>query len=254
MHIRDIDAYYRSFLSIDDLANTDSSLNGVQVAPDAKAIHKIAFAVDACMDAFRLAADWGAGMIFVHHGLFWGRDLRVTGAHYERLRFLIDKELALYAVHLPLDMHPEVGNNAGMAAALGLVETAPFGFYKGTAIGIRGRFAVPVPREEAAQRLFGTCAAQPVTLLPFGKPLVQTVGLISGGAAHEVDQAIELGLDLYITGDHAHTIYHNCQEEGINVLFAGHYQTETWGVRLTAEKTRKDTGLETRFFDVPTGL
>ncbi|MDR3200611.1 MAG: Nif3-like dinuclear metal center hexameric protein [Spirochaetales bacterium] len=254
MHIREIDAYYRSFLRIDDLARTDSSLNGIQLAPDTKDVRKIAFAVDACLDSFRLAADWGADMIFVHHGLFWGRDLRVTGVHYERLKFLIQNNLALYAAHLPLDMHPEVGNNAGIAAALGLRDTAPFGFYKGNAIGIQGRFAAPVPREEAAKRLFGTCAATPATLLPFGKAEVQSVGVISGGAAHEVDQAIELGLDLYITGDSAHEVYHSCQEAGINVLFAGHYQTETWGVRLTAEKTRADTGLETRFFDVPTGL
>jgi dinuclear metal center YbgI/SA1388 family protein len=253
MHINELDAYYRAFLRIDDLAKTDSSLNGIQVSSGAD-IRKIAFAVDACMDAFRLAAQWGADMVFVHHGLFWGQDLRVTGSHYARLKFLIDNTLALYAVHLPLDMHPEVGNNAGIAAALDLRETSPFGRYKGNAIGVKGRFPEPIPREEAAKRLFGTSAAQPVKLLPFGKAVVETAGIVSGGAPHEVSQAIEEKLDLYITGDAAHEIYHLCQEESINVLFAGHYQTETWGVRLTAEKTHKDTGIETRFFDVPTGL
>jgi dinuclear metal center YbgI/SA1388 family protein len=206
------------------------------------------------MDSFRLAARWGADMIFVHHGLFWGRNLRVQGAHYERLKFLIENKLALYAVHLPLDMHPEVGNNAGLAATLGLGEISPFGWYKGNAIGFKGRFSCPIPREEAAKRLFGNCATQPVKLLPFGKPAIETVGIISGGAPYEVSQAIEEKLDLYITGEAAHEIYHLCQEEGINVLFAGHYQTETWGVRLIAEKTHTDTGVETRFLDIPTGL
>jgi dinuclear metal center YbgI/SA1388 family protein len=254
MRIQEIDAYFRSFLRIDDLAAADSSLNGIQAASGGD-VGKIAFAVDACMDAFRLAAEWGADMIFVHHGLFWGRDLRVTGVHYERLRFLIERGLALYAAHLPLDMHPEVGNNAGIAAALGLVDTVPFGEYRGNAIGVRGRFASPLAREEAAKRLFGCSAVRPATLLPFGKAVVETAGVISGGAPFEAaDQAIALGLDLYITGDASHSIYHTCQEAGINVLFAGHYQTETWGVRLAAEKTHRDTGLQTRFFDVPTGL
>jgi dinuclear metal center YbgI/SA1388 family protein len=253
MHIGELDAYYRSFLRIDDLARADTSLNGIQVSSGGD-IRKIAFAVDACMDAFRLAAQWGADMVFVHHGIFWGKDLRVTGSRYGRLKFLVDNNLALYAVHLPLDMHPEVGNNAGIAAALSLRGTAPFGWYKGNAIGVKGRFPAPLAREDAARMLFGSCAAQQARLLPFGKALVETAGIVSGGAPQEVSQAIEEGLDLYITGEASHEIYHLCQEEGINVLFAGHYQTETWGVRLVAEKTGADTGLQTRFFDVPTGL
>jgi dinuclear metal center YbgI/SA1388 family protein len=253
MRIGELDAYYRSFLKIDDFAQTDSSLNGVQVSSGAD-IRKVAFAVDACMDAFRLAARWGADMIFVHHGIFWGKDLRVSGSHYERLKFLIGNNLALYAVHLPLDMHPEVGNNAGIAAALSLCGTAPFASYKGKLIGVKGRFPEPLAREDAAKRLFGNGAAQQSKLLPFGKAVIETAGIVSGGAPQEVSQAIEEGLDLYITGDASHEIYHLCQEERINVLFAGHYQTETWGVRLTAEKTGRDTGLETCFFDIPTGL
>jgi dinuclear metal center YbgI/SA1388 family protein len=165
----------------------------------------------------------------------------------------MDRDLALYAVHLPLDMHPEVGNNAGIAAALGLEDTAPFGEYKGFLIGVKGSFPAEVRREDCGKRLFGS-AQPPVRLLPFGKAEVKTVGIISGGAPFEALQAIDLGLDMYITGEASHSIYHICQEEGINILFAGHYQTETWGVRLLAEKTKAETGLETRFFDVPTGL
>jgi dinuclear metal center YbgI/SA1388 family protein len=253
MRISELDAYYRSFLRIDDLAGTDSSLNGVQVSSGGD-IRKVAFAVDACMEAFRLAARWGADMIFVHHGIFWGKDLRVSGSHYERLKFLIDNNLALYAVHLPLDMHPVVGNNAGIAAALSLREIVPFGLYQGTAIGVRGSFPEALAREDVPGKLFGSSAAGQAKLLPFGKPFIETVGIVSGGASREVSQAIGEGLDLYITGDAAHEIYHLCLEERINVLFAGHYQTETWGVRLTSEKTVRDTGLKTCFFDVPTGL
>jgi dinuclear metal center YbgI/SA1388 family protein len=206
------------------------------------------------MESFRLAADWGADVLFVHHGLFWSEQLRVCGGHYERLRFLMERGLSLYAVHLPLDMHPVVGNNAGLADVLGLVEREPFGLYKGFQIGVKGRFPVRTGREEVAGRLFGPQAEPLARLLPFGKAEVGSVGIVSGGAPFEALQAVDEGLDMYITGESSHSVYHQAQEAGLNILFAGHYQTETWGVRLVAEKTREDTGCETRFFDVPTGL
>lgn len=253
MHIRELDLYFRSFLRIDDLVKIDSSLNGIQVGREKGEVRRIAFAVDACIETFRLASGWGADILLVHHGLFWGRDLRVAGAHRTRLKHLLDNDLALYAVHLPLDLHPEIGNNAGMAATLGLENLEPFGTCKGVDIGVKGRFPHPVGIEEVGRKLFGS-APKSVDLLPFGKPLVETVGIVSGGGAGETAQAVEQGLDVYITGEAAHAVYHSSQEEGINVIFAGHYRTETWGVRLLSDKTRNETELETCFFDVPTGL
>ena len=121
MKLKELDSYFRSFLAIDDLAGTDVSLNGVQVESTAD-ITCIAFAVDACMEVFRRAAAAGAKMVFVHHGLFWGHEQTVTGSHYQRFKFLLDNNIALYAVHLPLDIHPELGNNVSLAKAAGLAE------------------------------------------------------------------------------------------------------------------------------------
>jgi dinuclear metal center YbgI/SA1388 family protein len=253
MLVQELDGYFRSVFRIDDLARVDSSLNGLQVGRVGPKIEKIAFLVDACMEGFLLAAEWNADMVFAHHGLFWGKELRITGAHRRRLSYLFEKDLALYAVHLPLDMHPEVGNNAGMAKTLGLTDTEPFGFYKGFDIGIKGRLPAPLSIHDTAKLLFGA-EHEHLSSLPFGKRLIATVGIISGGAPGEAAQAIEQGLDLYITGDASHTLYHQCREEGLNVISGGHYRTETWGVRLTAEKVRHETGIETRFFDIPTGL
>ena len=252
MQLSELDIYFRSILRLEDLAKIDSSLNGLQVDRGQPEIRKVAFAVDACIAAFKLAADWGADLLCVHHGLFWGKELRLTGAHRERIKFLLDRDLALYAVHLPLDLHPEIGNNAGIARSLGLEDVRPFGSYRGFEIGYQGRLPQSLKLFEIAKKLFGP-EPKLTGLLPFGKDLVSTVGIISGGGAREVDEAINKGLDLYITGESAHSIYHLCQEAGINVLFGGHYCTEVWGVRLLAEKTSKETGLETRFFDIPTG-
>jgi dinuclear metal center YbgI/SA1388 family protein len=253
MLIRDVDRYFRSFLKIDELARIDVSLNGLQVGRESPEVKRIAFAVDACRETFRLAADWGADLLVVHHGLFWGRELPITGTHRKRLRYLFEKDLGLYAVHLPLDIEPSIGNNAGLAKTLGLLEPRPFGKHKGIDVGIQGRFSQAQTLVEIGRLLFGE-EADSFGSLPFGKEKIETVGIVSGGAPYEALQAIEEELDLYITGEGAHAIYHQCLEAGLNVIFGGHYRTETWGVRLLAEKTMAETSVETRFFDLPTGL
>jgi len=253
MTLAQLDEYFRSVLDIAGLAKIDNSLNGLQVGRGKTELARLAFGVDAGLETFKRAAEREADLLFVHHGLFWGRDLAVTGLHYRRLRFLIEHDLALYAAHLPLDMHPELGNNAGLARALGLTGVSPFGNYKGVDIGVRGRLPEPKSLDEIVALLYGENPRLP-GLLPFGKKLIESVGIVSGGAPYEVAQAIEAGLDLYLTGDASHGIYHQCLEAGINVIFGGHYLTETWGARLLAERTAKDTGLETVFIDLPTGF
>jgi dinuclear metal center YbgI/SA1388 family protein len=251
MLLRDVDAYFRQHLEIDALAAVDASLNGIQVGRRNQEIENVAFGVDACMDAFRRAVDGGADVLFVHHGLYFGRIKPVTGHYYERLRYLFDNDLALYAAHLPLDQHPQFGNNAGIASALGLVEVEPFGEYKGVTIGYKGR----LPEAWSLQQIQAAIGSgPPLGVLPFGPEEVRTVGIVSGGAPYDVSQAIEQGLDCYITGDASHGIYHEALESKINVVFGGHYQTEVWGARLLAQRTAADTGLKTFFVDVPTGL
>lgn len=253
MDIKQFDTWCRSFLEIDLMEGRDYSLNGLQVGKYENKVEKVAFAVDACLATFQKAAEEKADLLFVHHGLFWGKPLAVTGAHYSRLETLISNNISLYAVHLPLDMHPQWGNNAGLANILGLEEQEGFADFRGSKIGIKGVLPESLKRDDLVIKLFGGWDPS-VRMLPFGPEKVKTVGIISGGAPKEVEDAIELGLDLYITGDAAHTIYHQSLEAGINVLFGGHYMTETTGVKAVMEKVRNELQVETVFIDVPTGL
>ena len=253
MQLVELDAWFRDIMRIADLEGIDPSLNGIQVTRRNSEVSRIAFAVDACVETFHRAVEQGADMLLVHHGIFWGRESRLTGAHYQRIRYLVENDLALYAVHLPLDMHPEFGNNAGMAAALRLREVRPFGTFKGQQIGCTGLLPEAQSIEEIAQTLFGG-TDQTLGVLPFGPRQIRSVGLVSGGAPLEVEEAISEHLDLYVTGDAAHQVYHRAMETGINVIFGGHYLTETWGVRLLSERVARESDMETLFIDVPTGL
>ena len=253
MRMVELDRWLRDQMNIDAMASVDNSLNGIQVERHNPEVSCVAFAVDACMETFQRAVEQKADVLFVHHGLFWGKEATITGTHYERIRFLIEHDLALYAAHLPLDMNPEFGNNAGMAAALGLEQVRPFGWYKGHQIGFAGRLPSPQSMEQICATLFGGTEA-PLSMLPFGPREIQSVGLVSGGAPYEVEQAISEGLDCYITGDAQHTVYHRALEEKINVIFGGHYLTETWGVRLLSLRLAEAMGVRTVFIDVPTGL
>ena len=253
MDIGDFDRFVRDVLEIDRIDPSDVALNGLQVGRRGRELKKIAFAVDACMESFRRAVDVEADLLFVHHGLFWGKPYRLVGTLYERVRFLIENDLALYAVHLPLDMHPLYGNNAGIAGRLGLKEVEPFGEYHGIKIGLKGNLSQPRVIDELVQ-LVSSDNSKPLGILPFGPERIKRVGIVSGGASEMVRQAVSEGLDLYITGDASHTVYHEALESCINVIFAGHYATETWGVRLFKGKVESELGVETCFIDIPTSL
>lgn len=253
MTLSEIDRWLCGFLDVERFSSLDSSLNGLQVAGRNAEVSRAAFAVDACLESFRRAADWGAQILVVHHGILWDRQSRITGGTWERVRVLIERNLALFAAHLPLDAHPEVGNNAGIAQALGLAEVTPFGMHRGTALGCRGRLPEACALEEVVARLAAR-QGEPVRSLPFGPPLVRTVGVISGDAPWGAAQASAEGLDLYITGEPAHEVYHHCLEQHIHAIFCGHYHSESYGVQSLAMRCARETGLETSYLDVPTGL
>ena len=253
MTSRKWDSYFRSLFDIDELSSADNSLNGLQVDNDGSEIAKIAFAVDASLEAFERAAASGAGMLFVHHGLFWGKPLALIGNHRQRLRFLLEHNIALYALHLPLDQHPELGNNAALIEMLGVKRVHPFGLYHGKMIGYKGTLSVPLTIDEAVKKI-AFMGRPPLGIYPFGKEKNVTCAVISGGAAHEVREAIRDDIDLYVTGEMGHEEYHPILESRINMIAGGHYSTEVWGVRRVMERVVADTGSEVEFIDVPTGL
>jgi dinuclear metal center YbgI/SA1388 family protein len=253
MRLAELDRYFRSFLDFEGYAPIDDSLNGIQVGDPNREIRSAAFAVDACRGSFARAFEWGADFLFVHHGLFWGKPAPISGRMYERVSYLVQKGIALYACHLPLDAQSEVGNNAVLASLLGIEDKRPFGVYRGKSIGFSGRLAKPLSLAEALSRVMPD-GSSPRAVYPFGPEPALTAACVSGGGEHEAFQALEAGIDLYVTGDASHELYHHVQEGRMSVISAGHYHSETWGVKALSERLSRDTGLPSLFIDLPTGL
>lgn len=230
----------------------DFSLNGVQIGGPDRKISKVAFAVDASLYTIEKAAEAGADMLVVHHGLFWGDPIAIDGAHYKRVKTALDSSLFLFAAHLPLDAHPALGNNAQMAMRLGMKEWDPFGFCKGKLIGVKGRLPFPMTIEEVAILLNFHLPSSFV--LQGDKEKAETVGIISGSGSSDVHDAIKEGLDLYITGEFLHQDYSDAAESGISVLAGGHYRSEVFGVKALQRMTEKEFSIETIFIDAETGL
>jgi dinuclear metal center YbgI/SA1388 family protein len=240
----------------------DKSLNGLQVDGPAP-VTRVALATDAALATIEAARAGGAQLLVVHHGLFWGDPpAPITGGLWRRVAALIEGRLALYAAHLPLDVHPEVGNNAVLARRLGLRELRPFGAWPGLppdgkgrpgALGFGG--ALPQPMDRGALQAW--CSERlgaPVSLLAFGPERVSSLAVVSGDAADLAPEAAREGYGAYLTGETSHAAYHPALEAGVNLLCAGHYATETWGVRALGEHLERLHGVETFFCDAPTGL
>ena len=255
MTLTEFDNYINSFLRKEDY-DKDISLNGIQIQnaqPDSKQIKKVAFAVDACQATAQAAADSGADLLFVHHGLFWGHCQTITGSFYKRISTFVKNDLALCAYHIPLDANKPYGNNFGLAAKLGLVNCQQFGSWRGMILGVKGELAAESTIDQLVAKLMRP-GKEPRALLAFGKEKIKTVGIISGGASEDVADAVDEKLDCYITGEFNHEDFHFAKEMGINVIAAGHYETETVGVSLVMEKVQAETGIECIFIDEPTGL
>ena len=250
---RKLDDFFRGLLDLEGFKSIDSSLNGLQVDNDGSELGKIAFAVDACMEVFQRAAEAGAGLLFVHHGLFWGAPVRLEKGHRQRIKFLLDNNLALYAVHLPLDQDPRIGNNMVLAKLLGIRDPQPFGLYHGQKIGYKGNLSSALTVEEAVKRI-SYMNRPPLALFPFGKKENSSCAVISGGAAQEAFQALEEDIDLYVTGESSHTVYHHALEGRLNIIAGGHYSTEVWGTRRVMEECANQLGIDSEFIDIPTGL
>jgi dinuclear metal center YbgI/SA1388 family protein len=227
----------------------DKSLNGLQVE-GTEEVNNVAFAVDSSLRTFEQAADIGADMLIVHHGLFWGSPLAVSGMHKKRIKYLLDKDISLYAVHLPLDAHQEVGNNWGLARILGLTDLEVFS-PKG--IGVKGVFPNSITLRDLANQIEKELG-ESVLVHAGGKLEIKNMAIVSGGAARYLIYAAEEGLDAFMTGEPLHEIFYEAFERNINAIYAGHYMTETVGVKLLEEKIKLEFNLATQFILLPTGL
>lgn len=243
-------AFLSDVLSIEKI--NDVSCNGLQVQ-GTSTVHRIGLAVDACMASYHLAVEKKCDFLLVHHGIIWGGIQSISGPLHTQIKYLIENDLNLFAAHLPLDLHPTLGNNATIAHDIGLKKLVPFGDYKGTLIGFEGTFPRTVRRDTIVDKLCRILDTE-CTTLPFGNERIKRAAIISGGGAGELPEAISKGIDCYITGESSHENYHAALEAGINVIYAGHYHTETGGVQRTGELINKTFGLETIFLDTPTPL
>ncbi|MBN1780488.1 Nif3-like dinuclear metal center hexameric protein [bacterium] len=229
----------------------DASLNGLQVE-NRKDIATVGLAVDVSYAVIGRAREAGVDFLIVHHGLFWGKCEPVTGNMYNRLRALLDADMALYAVHLPLDVHPELGNNARIQSLLQLTQMDDFGSFQGFPLGKMAIFDPPRSLKDIAADVRSGLGSEPV-IWNFGPDQVGKLAYISGGGIGYLEQAVEAGADALLTGEPRHGSYWSAKEYGINVILAGHYATETAGVRAVGEHIESALGLKTVFIDMPTG-
>lgn len=228
----------------------DGAVNGLQVA-NSGVVTRIAATVDASLATVKLALAAKADLLIVHHGLFWSPSHPWTGRKYELLQLLIKNNLAVYSSHLPLDAHPKLGNNAQLCAALGLKNLKPFFASRGQAIGFKS--PTNISRNELAKRLEQATGAQP-KVIPGGKAICRTIGVVTGGAGGDLKLAASEGVDTFITGEGPHWTYALAEELGLNVFYGGHYATETFGVKALAAELSKKFSVPWKFLDHPTGL
>ena len=237
-----------------DYADVDASANGLQVGPDDAEVERVAFAVDAAVATAEAAIEADADLLVTHHGLVWGGLDRVTGQNFRRIAPLVQNDVALYVSHLPLDGHQELGNAAGVADVFELEDREAFAEVGGEPVGQRGRTPDPLTVSEVTSRLgeLDTGGREP-RVFDFGPDEIRDVAVVTGSGADFLGDAADAGADAFVTGEGKGKLYHEAREAGVNVFLAGHYATETFGVRAL-ESLAADTGLETTFVDHPTGL
>jgi dinuclear metal center YbgI/SA1388 family protein len=238
------------YLQIDGIEDSANALNGLQLENGGQ-VNRIGAAVDASETTIQMAADEKVDLLLVHHGLFWSGLRPLTGSYYRKIAKAISGDMAIYSAHLPLDLHPEIGNNVLLAASLQLPDPEPFFFYKGRQIGCATR--VSLDRQEIVQRLRKILGSDIWTCLS-GPEIVKRIGIVTGGAGADLEQAAKEGVDTFITGEGPHHTFALAEELRINLIYGGHYATETFGVRALAEMIAKKFGLPWVFLNHPSGL
>ncbi|MBW8864276.1 MAG: Nif3-like dinuclear metal center hexameric protein [Verrucomicrobia bacterium] len=243
-------AHCDKILRTAEIGDYDGAANGLQVE-NSGSVTRIAATVDASLATVKLAIAAKADLLIVHHGLFWSKTHPWTGKRYELLRSLMENNLAVYSSHLPLDAHPRIGNNVQLATALGLKNLKPFFFSHGQNIGLQTR--QKISRTALAAKLGKATGAKPKTI-PGGKEICERIGIVTGGAGGDLKTAVAEGVDTFITGEGPHWTFALAEELGMNVLYGGHYATETFGVKALAAELSKKFKLPWEFLDHPTGL
>jgi dinuclear metal center YbgI/SA1388 family protein len=248
--VSEIVEYANDYLRVDEIEDWPNALNGLQIENSGK-VTKIGAAVDVSTRVLAAAAKKNVDLLIVHHGLFWPGLQTVTGSLRRQLKLAFENDIALYSAHLPLDIHAKVGNNAQLAAALGLKSTKRFLKEKGRSLGLKAKTSVS---RAALTRKLKTVLRGPVKSFNFGSATTKRVGIVTGAAGSEIYRVAEEKIDTFITGEAPHWAAVAAEELGMNLLLGGHYATETFGVKALAEHLSQRFTLLCEFLNFPTGL
>jgi len=243
-------SFLDEFLRIEEVKDYPNALNGLHLQNDGR-VTRIGAAVDASEAVIEMAVSRQVDLLLVHHGLFWGGLARMVGAQFRKLKRAVSANLAIYSAHLPLDLHPDVGNNIRLARALKLGTVEPFFLYQGQHLGVA--ISAQIDRDELVDRLRQVLGRE-LWVCPGGPAEVRRVGILTGGAGDQIEKAGKEGIDTFITGEGPHHTFSLAEELGMNLIYGGHYATETFGVCALAERTASQFGLPWSFLDHPSGL
>jgi dinuclear metal center YbgI/SA1388 family protein len=249
-NLKEIVEYLDSELRVSEVKDYPGAMNGLQMENDGN-ISRVISAVDASLAVIKEAAQTRNSLLLVHHGMFWQGAQPLTGAFFRKIKAAMEGNLAIYSSHLPLDMHPVVGNNVLLAEAIGLESVRPILVKDGWATGIAGEWAGS--RDELAEAV-KRAVGRDVQVCPGGDDRVSSVAVITGGAGSEVAKIAGLGFDAFVTGEGAHWSFIESEERGLNTFYAGHYATETFGVRRLGRDLAGEFELQSVFLDREGGL
>lgn len=244
--------HLNSTLRIAELPDYSNAVNGLQLDNRSGNLTRVVAAVDATLPVVKKAIAAGADLLIVHHGMFWSGLQPWTGATFERMSLALENNLAIYSAHLPLDVHPALGNNACIARAMQLTPGGGFLDYKGLPVGVTCDAALSL--DDVLARFTTALDGGRVHVCAGGPKTTRKIGISSGGSGSEIAAAAKAGVDTFITGEGPHWSYTLAEELGINVLYGGHYATETFGVKALAGHVQEQFGLPWSFVDHPTGL
>lgn len=248
--LSEIVAYTNDYLRVEEIDDWPNALNGLQIENSGR-VTKIAAAVDVSTRVLNAAAKKDVDLLIVHHGLFWPGLQSVTGALRRQLKLAFENDLAVYSAHLPLDVHPKVGNNAELASALGLKSTKRFLKEKGESVGLKTKASFS---RSVLTRKLRSVLRGPVKTFNFGPVEPKRIGIVTGAAGSEIYRVAESKIDTFITGEAPHWAAVAAEELGMNLLLGGHYATETFGVKALAAHLSERFKLPWEFLNFPTGL
>jgi len=248
--LSEIVEYADEYLRIRQIEDWPNALNGLQIENSGR-VTKIGAAVDVSTRVLSEAAKKDLDLLFVHHGLFWPGLQPITRSLHRQLKLAFEKDIALYSAHLPLDIHPKVGNNAQLARSLGLRSTTPFFEEKGQLIGLKARASIP---HDQLVRKLEKSLGEKVKVFQSGPKKTKTIGIITGGAGAEIYRVAQDNIDTFITGEAPHWAAVAAEELSMNLLLGGHYSTETFGVKALAAHLSERFQILWEFLDFSTGL